>query len=59
MNVEVTRFPDIFMQLAKFREDVMVTEVNLETGQAKVYYDSENIDIEDLKGVIVKSCYKV
>ncbi len=59
MNVEVTRFPDIFMQLAKFREDVMDTEVNLEPGQAKVYYDSENIDIGDLKGVIVKSGYKV
>lgn len=34
-------------------------EVTLEPGQAKGYYDSENIDIEDLKGVIVKSGYKI
>jgi len=37
----------------------MDVEVTLEPGHAKVYYDSENIDIRDLKGVIVKSGYKV
>ena len=37
----------------------MDVEVTLEPGQAKVYYDSGNIDIGDLKGIIVKSGYKV
>ena len=37
----------------------MDEEVGLEPGQAKVYYDSGNIDIGDLKVIIVKSGYKV
>ena len=37
----------------------MNVEVSLEPGQAKVYYDSGNIDIWDLKVIIVKSGYKV
>ena len=42
-----------------FGGGVMDVEVNLEPGQAKVYYDYGNIDIGDLKGIIVKSGYKV
>jgi hypothetical protein len=37
----------------------MDMEVTLEPEQTKVYYDYGNIDIGDLKGIIVKSGYKV
>jgi copper chaperone CopZ len=40
-------------------EGVTDVEVALNPGQAKVNYDSSKIDIEDLKGVITESGYKV
>jgi len=40
-------------------EGVTDVEVSLNPGQAKVNYDSSKIDIEDLKGVITESGYKV
>jgi len=40
-------------------EGVTDVEVSLNPGQAKVNYDSSKINIEDLKGVITESGYKV
>lgn len=40
-------------------EGVTDVEVSLNPGQAKVNYNSSKIDIEDLKGVITESGYKV
>lgn len=39
-------------------EGVTAVEVTLETGQAKVNYDPEKINIEELKGVINEAGYK-
>jgi copper chaperone len=40
-------------------EGVTDVEVSLNPAQAKVNYNSSKIDIEDLKGVITESGYKV
>lgn len=40
-------------------EGVTEVEVSLDTGQAKVNYDSNKTDIEDLKGVILEAGFQV